>query len=360
MKLNRVAYFITPHGYGHTTRACAVMLALRKVYPEVFFDIFTQIPHWLFAVSLGNGFQMHELMTDVGLVQDTAMVENIPKTIQELRKNMPFNRVLVESLASQLNSTGCDLVICDIAALGIAVAHSAKLPSILIENFTWDWIYEEYLEQEPALQDFINYLNRLYRSASFHIRTEPGCSDHLIADLVSSVVGRRPRTPPAEIRHRLEIPQGLPIILITMGGIGSQYPFLKKIRQTPGVCFVIPGGNSSFERHGSLVLLPHRSEFYHPDLVEASSAVIGKLGYSTLAEAYLAGIPYMFIPRPNFRESQVMKRFVLEHMNGIELQEDHFFSGDWLSLLPQLLSYERKRHSGPDGGDQIAQFISAI
>ena len=33
----------------------------------------------------------------------------------------------------------------------------------------------------------------------------------------------------------------------------------------------------------NLILLPHHSVFFHPDLVNASDAVVGKLGYSTLA-----------------------------------------------------------------------------
>jgi hypothetical protein len=357
MTLHRYAYFITPHGYGHATRACAVMLAMKKAEPDSFFDIYTRVPKWLFDVSLGNQFAYHELMTDVGMVQDSVMDENLPTTVQRLSELLPFRPELVNQLARELKSNGCVQVLCDVAALGIAVARAAKLPSILIENFTWDWIYEGYLEQEPRLRPYINYLHDVYASANFHIRTQPDCSNHLKADMVSSVVGRRPRTPGHEIRELLAIPDGKPLILITMGGIGSEYHFLHKIEEYPDACFVVPGGNQHFERRGSLVLLAHHSDFYHPDLVEASEAVIGKLGYSTLAEAYLAGIPYAFIPRPRFPESEVMDQFVLEHMNGIELPEEQFFSGEWLNVVPKLLSLPRRRPTSPDGGEQIAEFI---
>jgi len=357
MPAHRFAFFVTPHGYGHATRACSVMLALRKASPGTIFDIFTRVPQWLFEASLGNGFNYHEILTDVGLVQESAMTEDLPKTVQKLSEMLPFNSGLVEKLAEQVKVLGCEMVICDIAALGIAVARAAGLPSALVENFTWDWIYEGYLEQEPRLVPYSNYLHDAYQSATYHIRTEPACSDHLDADLVSSVVGRHPRTPASEIRSRLEIPDGKPMVLITMGGIGSHYPFLQKIEAHPGACFVIPGGGPHFERRGSLVLLAHHSNYYHPDLVEASDAVIGKLGYSTLAEAYLAGIPYGFIPRPNFPESRVMSHFVVDHMNGLELPEESFFSGEWLDMTSRLLSFGRQRPAEPDGGEQIAAFL---
>ena len=215
----RFAYFITPHGYGHATRAAAIMLALRRANGDVFFEIYTRVPRWLFDATLGGGFHYHELLTDVGLAQDTVMAENLPETTRQLAQMLPYDPALVNALAGQLQASGCEMVLCDVAALGIAAAQAAGLPSVLIENFTWDWIYEGYLEQEPGLEPYIHYLRAAYAAASFHIRTEPACSDHLPADLVTSVVGRHPRTPRDAVRAQLGVPLDQPMILITMGGI---------------------------------------------------------------------------------------------------------------------------------------------
>ena len=48
----RIAYFITPHGFGHAARAAAVMVALQAIDPALQFDIFTQVPHRFFQDSL--------------------------------------------------------------------------------------------------------------------------------------------------------------------------------------------------------------------------------------------------------------------------------------------------------------------
>jgi len=37
----RIAYYITPHGYGHAVRACAVLTALHQLAPEVEIEIVT-------------------------------------------------------------------------------------------------------------------------------------------------------------------------------------------------------------------------------------------------------------------------------------------------------------------------------
>ncbi len=177
------AYFITPHGYGHAARAAAVMLALRQADPGAHFEIFTQVPLWFFEMTLGRGFSYHDLYTDVGLSQDSVMEENLPETVRRLAGLLPFRSEQIRSLAQQIKDLNCKMVLCDVAPLGIAVASAAGLPSVLIENFTWDWIYEGYQHQEPRLTPYIEYLKEAFASASYHIRTEPACSYDLPADL---------------------------------------------------------------------------------------------------------------------------------------------------------------------------------
>lgn len=355
----RIAFFITPHGYGHASRAAAVMNAIREHQPRTEFEIFTRVPAWFFEMSLGGGFRYHDLLTDIGLVQANSMVEDLPETIRRLEQMLPFDPDWVKDLAGQVRAAGCRMVVCDIAPLGIAVAREAGLPSVLVENFTWDWIYEGYLHQEPRFLPYIEILRGLFAAADLHIRTEPACVDHPPADLLTGVVSRKPRTPRAETRARLGVPADTPLVMITMGGIVTAYPFLDRLEQAENTHFLIPGGSDRHERRGSMVLIPHHSDFYHPDLVETSDVVIGKLGYSTLAEAYSAGLPFAYVPRERFRESEPMGRYARQVMGAVELSEERFFSGAWLNLLPGLLERPRRRPKEKNGADQIAEYLAA-
>jgi hypothetical protein len=147
------------------------------------------------------------------------------------------------------------------------------------------------------------------------------------------------------------------MVMITMGGIVTQYPFLNRLEISTDIRFLIPGGSDHAEQHGSLVLIPHHSDIYHPDMVQASNAIIGKLGYSTLAEAYAAGLPFAYVPRDRFRESAPMGQFAQAVMGAVRLPEERFFSGDWLDLLPALLARPRQKPALPNGADQIARYI---
>jgi hypothetical protein len=360
MNKNRFAYFITPHGYGHAARAAAVMGSIREQEPDAYFEIFTQVPIWFFNMSIPGGFGYHPLKSDIGLVQTTSMIEDLPETVRQLDALLPFRDALVRPLAEQVRELGCTMVLCDIAPLGIAVAKEAGLPSVLVENFTWDWIYEGYLAEEPGLAPHIATLNQAFRLATYHIRTEPACSDDPPANLTTGVASRKPRLTRRETRELLGVSEQVKLVMITMGGILTEYPFLDALENSPDTLFLIPGGSSSYEKRGSMVLIPHHSNLYHPDLVGASDAIVGKLGYSTLAEAYAAGIPYAYMPRIRFREGLPMGAFAQQVMGAIELTEERFFNGSWMGLIPELFSMGCKPPAGENGADEAARYILGL
>src|ERR1035437_1738709 len=79
-----IAYFISPHGFGHAARAAAIMAALHDLNQAVYFDIYTLVPAWFFQDSLGPYFAVHSLKTDIGLVQKSPLEEDLPATLQSL------------------------------------------------------------------------------------------------------------------------------------------------------------------------------------------------------------------------------------------------------------------------------------
>jgi len=360
MTTTTIAYFITPHGYGHATRACAVMAAVQRIDPTVRFEIFTRVPRWLFEQSLDEPFGYHEVMTDIGLAQYDALHEDVAETVRRLEAFVPFRPALVDPLAQQVTALGCTLLVCDVAPLGIAVAHAAGLRSVLIENFTWDWIYAGYAADEPRLLPYIDALATVFASADITIQTEPVCRLRT-NDLLTKPVSRVPRLPRAEVRSRLGISTTTtaPIVLITMGGLSAtgEHSFLDLLEAHPETTFIIPGASAILQHKTNVLLLPNQSSWYHPDLLNAADAVVGKTGYSTVAEAYHAGLPYGYVSRPKFRESAVMDAYIQTHMRGIAFSEDEFRSGTWLDRLPELLALDRIQRNEPNGADQVARFM---
>jgi hypothetical protein len=355
----RLAYFITPHGFGHAARAAAVMVALQEIDPAIQFDIFTQVPRRFFQDSLVQGCRYYHVCTDVGLVQTTSLREDLPATVRHLETFFPVNSALVTTLAALLRSTSCALVLCDIAPLGIVAARAAGLPSVLIENFTWDWIYEGYVPEEPKLARHIAYLRTLFTATDYRVQTEPVCSP-CPAALTSLPVSRKPQRSAQQTRAQLGISMSTRTVLLTMGGVPESYMFLSQLPHYRDVSFVVLGVGDTMEKRDNVVLLPHRSAIFPPDLIYACDAVVSKVGYSTLAEVYHAGVPFGYVVRQRFRETSVLASYITAHMSGLAIPEPAFHSGEWLALLPDLLALPRQPPRDTRGAAQIAHFVHGL
>ena len=357
--LLRIACFISPHGFGHAARTSATIEAVGTRLAPCHFEIFTTVPSWFFSDSLTVPFSWHSVTTDIGLVQENAFTEDIEKTLANLNTFLPFNPALVADLAEQICHKHCRLILCDIAPLGIAVGLKSGVPSVLIENFTWDKIYAGYPSVAGMMAHHITYLRRIFDKADHHIQTEPVCFRDA-TNLMVGPVSRGFRTSAPEIRRQLGIPDAKKVVLITTGGIPERHGFLDQLKQFGDATFILPGSSRSPELDDNLVLLPHRSVFFHPDLVNASDAVVGKVGYSTIAEVYAAGVPFGHAARCPYPESPGLVDFISRQMSGIALSEADFGSGRWLAILPKLLELPRQPRKSSNGSEQIANYICKV
>ena len=105
------------------------MLAIRHRLPQVEFDIFTTVPQWFFSDSLGEQFNYHNFNSDIGLVQVTPFSEDLPATVSALNQALKVAHRQIEQAVAILRGGDAQLVVCDIAPLGIEVAQAAGLPA---------------------------------------------------------------------------------------------------------------------------------------------------------------------------------------------------------------------------------------
>jgi hypothetical protein len=354
-----IAWFVTPHGLGHAARAAAIMASWARDHTSLKLHLFTTVPKLFFQESIGAPFTYHHLETDLGVVQRSALREDIGATVRRLDDFLPFDEAWLDQLAEKLQQIGCDRVVVDIAPLGLAVAQRAGIPSVLIENFTWDWIYEAYVKQDSRLQRHIDYLHAVFATATVHVQTTPVCHP-VKADFVSAPVSRVPRQIPEQTRKKLGVPLEARVVLVTMGGIPEQCSCEEALATYHDLIFLLPGTGSQLERKGNLFFIPVNAGIYHPDLVAASDAVVGKLGYSTLSEVYYTGLPFAYICREHFRESDVLSTYAADQFNGIALAPRDYETGNWISCVPDLIQLSRRQRSGVNGADQVADFLARL
>ena len=241
MSAARVAFVVSPHGFGHAARSAAVVEALRRLRPELEVHVFSTVPSWFWADSLDEPYELHEVLTDVGLVQLSPIEEDPAATLERLSEIRPLE-TRARALASELARVGADLAVCDISPLGLVAARLAGVPSALVESFTWDWIYEAYVDAEPGLA--------------------------------------------------------------------------------------------------------------------AADVVVGKLGYSTVAEAWACGCRYLYVPRPRFPESPFLAAFVREQLPSAEVPPETFAACEWVDELESLLARPRPPERTLNGAAAAADHLS--
>lgn len=352
----RVGCCITPHGFGHAARACAVMETL-SARVAVHFEIVTTVPEWFFTESLTVPYTLHPINCDIGLVQRNSLEEDPGQTLELLDRLYPLDQALVDRVAALFED--CSLVICDIASLGIAAAQRAGIVSVLVENFTWDWIYRPYLEQWPGFECHISYLQQLYATVDYHLQADPVCRA-ADSDLLTGPVARQRRQGRRVVRSQLQVADTDALVLVTMGGVPGVEMDLKRMAGMDQ-CFVLPGQTKGdMVVQGNLRMLPPDSGIYHPDLVAACDAVIGKVGYSTLAEVYQAGVPFGYICRPGFRESAPLAAFIDREMVSLEITGEQFEDGSWLDRVSELCRRPRDLEKRENGSMAAAAFLGDL
>jgi uncharacterized protein (TIGR00661 family) len=351
-----IGYFVSSHGYGHASRACAV---IDKLYTkgDINLSIFTQTPEWFFQNSLSFPFEYIEMQTDVGLIQADPFTEDIEKTTIALEKFFPFSDNKYDEFLSSISKRNLDLILSDISPLGLWVADKLGVPSILIENFTWDWIYDYYLNHYTQLGGYISILRNIYQLPKLHFTCEPYCIRPKNSIIVSPVF-REIRTSKREIRNQLGLNEKDFLVLITMGGIPIDHHEDNFFLNTGNIKFLFPINNVETKLDNeNFIFLPHNHPYFHPDLVNASDIVIGKLGYSTVTEVHSLTKPFLFIGRKNFRESNVLENFVREKMVSDEIELNQLFSSNTVEKIQNLIAISKSKKQPINGADQIANVI---
>ena len=353
---SKIAYFVTPHGFGHAARATAVIEAASRRDPRLAFEIVTTVPAWFFERSLTARYRLLPVVSDVGMVQLDPFREDPEATVVTLRGFWCGIEAEAERLITSWAAEPPQVVISDISPLGVEVARRMDVPSILVENFTWDWIYAAYEKGTPALTEFAQRSAELNETATLHIQCEPACQVVESATQVSPV-SRSPRSSRLETRRALGLDDldRRPLLLLTLGGMGWG---TNDVGLGHECVFVTLGGTDRLTRSDSLIRLPNRSPVYPPNIVWAADGVIGKLGYSTVAECFRAGARLGYLGRPEFPESPILEAFVRNRLPSLEfaLQMDE---RAWSDSLRRLLALPPAATCELNGADQIADLALA-
>ncbi len=350
--MTHIGYMITDHGLGHAARACAVMNALSELDSNIRFTLIAKTPAWFLSQSLEFEFVTLPLTCDLGLMQKNAFQEDPKATLDRLNQSDIYSQTHIDHLARVLSSHRFDALVSDISPIAAPIARTLSIPSVLIENFTWDWIYEAYQTKHEEFEQHISYLKELTQQFDRQYQTTPICHVDTGAIAVDPVY-RGPRRQPNEVRRELGIAEDDFVVLMSWGGLGHELGWLQNYEHNE-VKILVAAGMGASKRGRSVISLGQDMGYYHPDLMAACDGVIAKLGYSTVAEAWSQGRPIAYVGRETFREAPVLERFVCQQLPAVKIEQQSLDHEVLKQTIHKLRSFQPAQRTSVNGADRIA------
>ena len=358
-----IVFYISGHGFGHASRQIEIINALHARTPAHAILVRTSAPRWLFDLSCDAPVLFDPLQCDTGAVQRDSLHLDEDATIRdaaEFHADLPEK---AEHEAAYLGACRAAVVITDAPPLACVGAMRAGVPSYVVANFTWDWIYDGYAAQAARCPWLVPALREAYSLSTGAWRL-PMWGGFSGIERVEDVpfVARRARHGRDETRRRFGIASNSPVVLVSFGGLG-----LDRIRANSRLrryTVVTVGGVVGAEL-GVGTIIDER-ELYHAgfryeDLVAAADVVVTKPGYGILSECIANGAAVLYTSRGHFREYEVLVRELPRYTRAAFIPQADLFDGHWEPFVEELLAQEPARERPRvDGAETVADRIVSL
>lgn len=348
-----IAYYITGHGFGHARRSVEVikeLLPLRKGL-QIYFR--TTANAGIFDEIVGPNVHLDRVELDPGAIEKDLFTIDQDATVAAMRQAIAGRDEFVRGELPFLKQKKIQLILADIPFIAGDIAAAAGIPIIGITNFTWDWIYEPFFEQNSDLEEIRSSYRKIPRLLKIPFGGRTDWFKHVI-DI--PVIASAPRRSGEEVLASLKLEQDRPRVLISLrGGISPVGP-INAAKSAPGYLFFsttpVPANAPK-----NLVHFPLTKSLTFSDLLSASSIVLSKLGYGIVADCLAARKPIVWPRRFGFREDGLTHAEASRYLPMLEIPHADLFAGNWRPYLDELSSSPIPRQNLPTNGAQVAARI---
>ncbi len=351
-------FYISGHGFGHASRTIEVINAWLARQPDLRVIVRTSAVRWLFERTVRDGLKIgppradpgvffETVDVDPGMVQVDSLRLDVDKSVQRARAFMTNFARYVAAEAAWLQSVGARLVVADVPPLGVAAAHRAGVPAVVLSNFTWDWIYSAY----PGTGDIAAAMGEAYAGATLALRLPMhGGFDTFRSIVDVPFIARRSARAPEETRRRLGLPLDQQLVLVSFGGYGLGELNLEALGALDGFVVIVSGHaqHSSglprlpLGRRGSVLPFDevgmYAAGFRYEDLVRAVDIVVSKPGYGIIAECLANDTALLYTPRGHFIEYDVLVAAMPRFLRVARIDHADLFAGRWGGPLAALVA----------------------
>ncbi|MBD3422522.1 MAG: hypothetical protein GF398_20595 [Chitinivibrionales bacterium] len=324
-------YYITPHGFGHGIRTCAIC---NELSPGTKLTIRTGLPKRFFDEEISRPFDFAPATLDCGCVQNDGLTVDIPATVTGYCAIAEANRSRLHAEVAWCRDHHIDGIVADTTPFAFDVAYHAALPSICVTNFTWLDIFEPYARQIPAFLPYVEEIRRQYGRTDLLLALKPAMEmGYFTRRIEAPVVAFKGKNIRSRILHTFGLHDDHKLALIYTGNFGMDSMAWERIERFEDWFFIglypLPGNPENY-------YVVEKDRFRYADLIASSDLCISKIGYGTVAICMVNDIPLMYPPRSDFAEYPVLAAAVREWGKGYAVTTEAYYSLDWQEVLARI------------------------
>ncbi|XP_051114126.1 L-arabinokinase-like [Andrographis paniculata] len=353
------AYYVTGHGFGHATRVLEVVRNLILAGHEV--HVVTGVPEYIFTTEIKSPkLFIRKVLLDCGVVQSDALTVDRLGSLETYVKTAVIPRAsILASEVEWLKSINANLVACDAVPIACRVASDAGIYSACVTNFSWDFIYADFImEAGDHSHSIIWQIAEDYSHCDLLIRLPGYCPMPAFGDAIDvPLVVRKLHKPRSEVRKELGIGEEQKVLIYNFGGQLAGWKLQKDYLPDGWVCLVC-GATEGQELPNNFVKLP--KDVYTPDIIAASDCMLGKVGYGAVSEALAYKVPLIFVRRDYFNEEPFMRKVLENYQCGVEIIRRDFLSGRWAPYIERAVTLKPCYDANVNGGEVVAKILQDV
>ncbi|KAK6944666.1 GHMP kinase N-terminal domain [Dillenia turbinata] len=332
------AYYVTGHGFGHATRVVEVVYHLIQAGHDV--HVVTGAPDFVFTTEVQSPrLFLRKVLLDCGAIQADALTVDRLASLETYSRTAVIPRAsILETETEWLKSIKADLVVSDVVPVACRAAADAGIRCVCVTNFSWDFIYAEYVMAAGYHHRSIVWqIAEDYSHSEFVIRLPGHCPMPAFHDVIDvPLLVRRLHKSREEVRKELGIDDDVKLLIFNFGG---------------QVC----GASDNQEIPSNFVKLA--KDAYTPDFIAASDCMLGKIGYGTVSEALAYKLPFVFVRRDYFNEEPFLRNMLEYYQGGVEMIRRDLLMGNWAPYLQRAISLKPCYDGGVNGGEVAAHIL---
>ena len=361
-----IAFYISGHGFGHASRQVEIINTLARRRPGTAFLIRTTAASWLLHRTIDVPFVLDPRIADTGVVQVDGLRLDAAATAERARSFYADFDARADAEAATLDSRHVSAVICDAPPLACAAARRAGIPSFVVANFTWDWIYEAFEREFSPAPGVIPTIRGAYREATAAWRLPMhGGFESFDAIVDIPLVARRATRRPEETKRSLGLPTNRPMALASFGGFGVRGIDLGALDCLREWAVVLTGQSRPAAMPAGVYFLEDAAVYdrgvRYEDLVHACDVVLTKPGYGIVSECIANDTAIVYTPRGAFAEYPVLVAHIERWLRHAFIEQSDLLAGRWKRALEEAASCAPPSERPPtNGAEVIADMISPL